>query len=167
MINKLNFIFVTFFGIGKIKFASGTAASLLTAIILFYLFHIIYTSKIIILLLLLFIFFYSFYAVKYYIENKDDKDPKEIVIDEVIGQSIPLYLYEISHGINEDPQEVFLFYIYIFILFRFFDIKKPFPVSFFDKNYKNSFGVIFDDVVAGLYVTLTLIIFMIIRTKFF
>ena len=109
MINKFNFIFVTFFGIGKIKFASGTAASLLTAIILFYLFHILNFSKILILIILIFIFFYSFFAVKKYIENKDEKDPKEVVVDEVIGQSIPLYLYEISHGINKDLNEAFLF----------------------------------------------------------
>ena len=50
---------------------------------------------------------------------------------------------------------------------RYFDIKKPFPVSFFDKKFKNSFGVIIDDVVAGLYVVLTLIIFMVIKSKFF
>ena len=167
MINKFNFIFVTFFGIGKIKFASGTAASLLTAIILFYLFHILNFSKILILIILIFLFFYSFFAVKKYIENKDEKDPKEVVVDEVIGQSIPLYLYEISHGINKDLNEAFLFYIYIFILFRFFDIKKPFPINFIDKKYKNSFGVIFDDVAAGLYTVLTLIIFMVLKTKFF
>ena len=167
MINKFNFIFVTFFGIGKIKFASGTAASLLTTIILFYLFHILNFSKILILIILIYIFFYSFFAVKKYIENKDEKDPKEVVVDEVVGQSIPLYLYEISHGINKDLNEAFLFYIYIFILFRFFDIKKPFPINFIDKKYKNSFGVIFDDVVAGLYTVLTLIIFMVLKIKFF
>jgi len=167
MINKFNFIFVTFFGIGKIKFASGTAASLLTTIILFYLFHILNFSKILILIILISIFFYSFFAVKKYIENKDEKDPKEVVVDEVVGQSIPLYLYEISHGTNKDLNEAFLFYIYIFILFRFFDIKKPFPINFIDKKYKNSFGVIFDDVVAGLYTVLTLIIFMVLKTKFF
>ena len=60
-----------------------------------------------------------------------------------------------------------LFYLYIFILFRYFDIKKPFPINFFDKKFKNSLGVILDDVLAGLYVVLTLIIFMIIKSKFF
>ena len=43
---------------------------------------------------------------------------------------------------------------------------KPFPVSFFDKNFKNSFGVIMDDVMAGLYVVLTLVCFMIIKSNF-
>ena len=102
-----------------------------------------------------------------YIKYNENKDPKEIVVDEFIGQSIPIYLYEIAHGITKDPQQSILFYSYIFILFRFFDIKKPFPVSYFDKKFKNSFGVIIDDVVAGLYVVLTLIIFMVIKSTFF
>ena len=116
---------------------------------------------------LLLIFVYSFYAVNEYIKNNKNKDPKEVVIDEFIGQSIPIYLYEIAHGTMKSSQEAILFYLYIFILFRYFDIKKPFPVSYIDKKFKNSFGVIFDDIVAGLYVVLTLIIFMIIKSKFF
>ena len=113
------------------------------------------------------IFFYSFYAVSTYIKKSENKDPKEVVIDEFIGQSIPIYLYEIAHGAIKNSEEAVLFYLYIFILFRYFDIKKPFPVSYFDKKFKNSFGVIFDDVVAGLYVVLTLIIFMVIKSNFF
>ena len=116
---------------------------------------------------MLLIFIYSFYAVSEYIKDNENKDPKEVVIDEFIGQSIPIYLYEISHKTIKDPQEAVLFYLYIFILFRYFDIKKPFPVSYFDKKFKNSFGVILDDVVAGLYVVLTLIIFMFVKSKFF
>ena len=72
-----------------------------------------------------------------------------------------------SHGANKNLEETFLYYIYIFVLFRFFDIKKPFPINILDKRFKNSFGVIFDDVLAGIYVVLTLVIFMIIKTKFF
>jgi phosphatidylglycerophosphatase A len=116
---------------------------------------------------LLLIFIFSFYAVSEYIKDNKNKDPKEVVVDEFIGQSIPIYLYEISHGTTKNLIEASLFYLYIFILFRFFDIKKPFPVSYFDKKFKNSFGVIFDDVIAGLYVVLTLIIFMVIKSKFF
>jgi len=52
------------------------------------------------------------------------------------------------------------------LLFRFFDIAKPFPVSFFDKNFKNSFGVIMDDVIAGFYVVLSLICFMVLSSYF-
>ena len=167
MIKTLNYLFVTCFGIGSFRYAPGTITSLLTTVFLFSLFHIIILSPNIILFILLFVFIYSFYAVSYYIKDNENKDPKEVVVDEFIGQSIPIYLYEVSHGTIKDPQEAALFYLYIFILFRYFDIKKPFPVNFFDKKFKNSFGVILDDVVAGLYVVLTLIIFMIIKAKFF
>ena len=167
MIKTLNYLFVTCFGIGSFRYAPGTITSLITTVFLFSLFHIINLSSNIILITLLLIFIYSFYAVSNYIKDNDNKDPKEVVVDEFIGQSIPIYLYEVSHGTIKDSQEAVLFYLYIFILFRYFDIKKPFPVNFFDKKFKNSFGVIFDDVVAGLYVVLTLIIFMIIKSKFF
>ena len=167
MIKSINYLFVTCFGIGSFKFAPGTITSLLTAIFLYSLFHIINVSSNLILIFLLIVFIYSFYAVSEYIKYNENKDPKEVVVDEFIGQSIPIYLYEIAHGSTKDTNEAVLFYLYIFILFRYFDIKKPFPVSFFDKKFKNSFGVIMDDVVAGLYVVLTLIIFMVIKSKFF
>ena len=166
MIKTINYLFVTCFGIGSFRFAPGTITSLITTIFLFSLFHFINLSSIIVLLILLLVFIYSFYAISEYIRYNENKDPKEIVVDEFIGQSIPIYLYEISHGGVKSSQEAILIYLYIFILFRFFDIKKPFPVNFFDKKFKNSFGVIFDDVIAGLYVVLTLIIFMIIKSKF-
>ena len=113
---------------------------------------------------LILIFIYSFYAVSSHIENNENKDPGEIIIDEFIGQSIPIYLYEISHGTEKTQNEVIIFYGICFILFRYFDIMKPFPVSFFDKNFKNSFGVIMDDVCAGFYVVLSLICFMILKS---
>ena len=167
MIKTLNYLFVTCFGIGSIRFAPGTITSLITTIFLYSLFHIINLSNNAILIILLIVFIYSFYAVSEYIKYNENKDPKEVVVDEFIGQSIPIYLYEIAHGSAKEPHEAALFYFYIFILFRYFDIKKPFPVSVFDKKFKNSFGVIMDDVVAGLYVVLTLIIFMVIKSKFF
>ena len=167
MIKTFNYLFVTCFGIGSFRFAPGTITSFVTTIFLFSLFHIINLSSNIVLISLSLIFVYSFYAVSEYIKDNKNKDPKEVVIDEFIGQSIPIYLYEIAHGTIKNSQEAALFYLYIFILFRNFDIKKPFPVSYFDKKLKNSFGVIIDDVVAGLYVVLTLIIFMVIKSKFF
>ena len=167
MIKTFNYLFVTCFGIGSFRYAPGTITSLITTVFLFSLFHILNLSSNIILITLLLIFIYSFYAVSNYIKDNDNKDPKEVVVDEFIGQSIPIYLFEVSHGTIKDTQEAILFYLYIFILFRYFDIKKPFPVNFFDKKFKNCFGVILDDVVAGLYVVLTLIIFMIIKAKFF
>ena len=166
MIKKFNSLFVTMFGIGKIKMIPGTVGSLITIIILYILFHALDISSNLILLVLIVIFIYSFTAVASYTENSENKDPKEIVIDEFIGQSIPIYLYEISHGTEKSPDEAIIFYVVCFVLFRFFDIKKPFPVSFFDRNFKNSFGVIMDDVCAGLYVVLSLICFMVLSSYF-
>ena len=167
MIKTFNYLFVTCFGIGSFRFAPGTITSFVTTIFLYSLFHIINLSNNIILIALVLIFIYSFYAVSEYIKENENKDPKEIVVDEFIGQSIPIYLYEMAHGTMKNPQESVIFYLYIFILFRYFDIKKPYPVNYIDKKFKNSFGVIIDDVVAGLYVVLTLIIFMIVKLKFF
>ena len=166
MIKTFNTLFVTMFGIGKIKMIPGTFGSLATIIILFILFHTLNISSNLILLVLIVIFIYSFSAVASHTKNSENKDPKEIVIDEFIGQSIPIYLYEISHGTEKSPNEAIIFYAICFVLFRFFDIKKPFPVSFFDRNFKNSFGVIMDDVCAGLYVVLSLICFMVLSSYF-
>ena len=160
MLNKINFMFVSLFGIGKIKKIPGTFGSLFTTLFLFFSFHILNVSANIILFSVIIIFFISFYAVNIYIKDLSNKDPKEVVIDEVIGQSIPLYLYEISHNISKDSNDALKFYLIIFILFRFFDIVKLFPVNYFDKNFKNSFGVIMDDVCAGFYVVLVLILYM-------
>ena len=164
MIKTFNSFLVTMFGLGKIKFMPGTFGSLATTIFLFYLFHTLKVSSNIILVGLIVIFVYSFYAVSTHIEGSANKDPGEIIIDEFLGQSIPIYLYEISHGTTKENNEAIVYYALFFILFRYFDIMKPFPVNFFDKNFKNSFGVIMDDICAGFYVVLTLVCFMIIKS---
>ena len=94
----------------------------------------------------------------------ENKDPKEVVIDEFIGQSIPICLYEIAHHTTKETNEILTFYFIMFILFRIFDITKPYPVSYYDKNFKNSFGVIMDDVCAGLYVVAVLVLYMVLNT---
>ena len=152
------------FGLGKIKFMPGTLGSLATTIILFYLFHKLNISSNIILIGWIIIFIYSFYAVSSHTKKSKNKDPGEIIIDEFLGQSIPIYLYEISHGTTKESNEAIVYYAVFFILFRYFDIMKPFPVNLFDKNFKNSFGVIMDDICAGFYVVLTLVCFMIIKS---
>jgi phosphatidylglycerophosphatase A len=164
MINTLNTLFVTMFGLGKIKFIPGTFGSLATIIILYICFHILQINSGIIFLGLILIFIYSFSAVTRHTKNNENKDPGEIIIDEFIGQSIPIYLYEISHGTSNEPDQAIIIYFVCFILFRYFDIMKPFPVSYFDQKHKNSFGVIMDDVCAGFYVVLSLICFMILKS---
>ena len=164
MIKTFNSLFVTMFGLGKIKFIPGTFGSLATTIILYYFFHVLNISSNIILVGLIIIFAYSFYAVSTHIKDSDNKDPGEIIIDEFLGQSIPIYLYEVSHGTTKENNDALIYYVIFFVLFRYFDIMKPFPVSFFDKNFKNSFGVIMDDICAGFYVVLSLVCFMLIKS---
>tara|TARA_Y100000591_G_scaffold15732_1_gene11880 strand:+ start:223 stop:693 length:471 start_codon:yes stop_codon:yes gene_type:complete len=154
------------FYLGKVPKIPGTFGSLATIIILYIFFHILNLSSILILIGLIVIFIFSFLSIAIHIRNSENKDPKEVVIDEFIGQSIPIFLYEISHGTEKSTDEAVMFYSFCFILFRFFDILKPFPVSYFDKNFKNSFGVIMDDVCAGFYVVLFLICFMLLRSYF-
>jgi phosphatidylglycerophosphatase A len=161
MLNKINFLFVTLFGIGKIKIVPGSFASLATTLFLFFLFHVLNVSPNIVLFLVIIIFFISLYAVNIFIKDLTNKDPKEVVIDEFIGQSIPICLYEVAHNIPKETDQILKFYFIMFILFRIFDITKPYPVSYFDKNFKNSFGVIMDDVCAGLYVVAILVLYMI------
>ena len=161
MINRINFLFVTLFGIGKIKKIPGSIASLATTLFLFFLFHILNISPNIILIALIIIFLISLYAVNIFIKDLENKDPKEVVIDEFIGQSIPICLYEISHEGAKETSQVLTFYFIMFILFRIFDITKPFPVSYYEKNFKNSLGVIMDDVCAGLYVVAILVLYMV------
>tara|TARA_B100000029_G_scaffold191605_1_gene189562 strand:- start:4382 stop:4876 length:495 start_codon:yes stop_codon:yes gene_type:complete len=164
MINRIIFLFVTLFGIGKITKIPGSVASLVTTLFLFFLFHILYVSPNIVLISIIIIFFISLYAINIFIRNLDNKDPKDVVIDEFIGQSIPICLYEIAHVGSKETAQILTFYFIIFILFRIFDITKPYPVSYYDKNFKNSFGVIMDDVCAGLYVVAVLVLYMVITS---
>ena len=166
MIKTINTLFVTMICLGKVPKIPGTFGSLATVIILYIFFHILNLSSNLVLIFLVVVFILSFPAVAHHIKDNENKDPREVIIDEFIGQSIPIYLYEISHGTEKSPNEALIFYSICFVLFRFFDIAKPFPVSFFDKNFKNSFGVIMDDVIAGFYVVLSLICFMVLSSYF-
>ncbi len=166
MINRINLIFVTFLGVGYTKPAPGSMASLLTSILFFFLFNYYISLKyfFFLCLFMVFIFIYSLYAIKA-VENKfEKKDANQIVIDEVIGQSIPIFLIEyVVYLQSQSFGSDFYLYLLSFLLFRFFDILKPFPIGYFDKNYKNSFGILFDDVLAGIY---SLIIVLLV-IKFF
>ena len=164
MLNKIIFLFVTLFGIGKINKIPGSIASLATTLLLFVLFHILNISPNFILISLIVIFFISLYVVNLFIKNLTNKDPKEVVIDEFIGQSIPICLYEVAHEGSKSTNDILTFYFIMFILFRIFDITKPYPVSYYDKNFKNSFGVIMDDVCAGLYVVAVLVLYVVITS---
>ena len=164
MFKKINYLFVTMIGIGSLSRIPGSIASLTTTIILFIFFNFFNFSPNLILFFVILIFFVSIYAINKFIEDKDNKDPKEVVIDELIGQSIPICLYEVAHTQPKEANEVLTTYFLMFILFRVFDITKPYPVSYYDKNFKNGFGVIMDDVCAGLYVVGILVLYMVITS---
>ena len=161
---KINILISTFFGNGYITRIPGTFTSLSTLIILYISFEILQFKNLNYILILYSItFFYSFYAVMDSETEFENKDPRQIVIDEVLGQAMPLILivYLSSKNLINIPVEIY--YLLSFILFRFFDIVKPFPVSYFDKQHKNFFGIIMDDIMAGLY---TMLIIYLISLKF-
>ncbi len=155
-------MFVSMFGIGSISKISGSIASLITVLLLLLLFKYLNISASNFLIFLIVIFIISIFSINKYIEDKDNKDPKEVVIDEFIGQSIPICLYEIGHPNTNSLMETVTIYFVIFILFRVLDITKPYPVSYYDKNFKNGFGVVMDDICAGLYVVAILVTYMIL-----
>ena len=166
MINKFNYYFVTLLIFGdSVQKYRGTWASLFTVLFLFIIIYFLKISVFIVSILLLIILFYSYFAITTTLKDFKDSDPQEIVIDEFVGQSIPIILFEIFHGdINYSAYEALQIYLWFFLLFRVFDGLKPFPIDYVDKKFKNSFGILFDDILAGIYVVLCLILFMIGRT---
>ena len=84
MLKKINFLFVTLFGIGKISKIPGSIASLVTTVFLFFLFHVVNISANIILVSIIVVFFISLWSVSIFIKALDNKDPNEVVIDEFI-----------------------------------------------------------------------------------
>ena len=165
MTKKINLIFVTFLGVGYIKIAPGTFASLITSIIFFYLFRLYISIEhfLILCLIMILVFTYSLYAIKTVENEFEQKDARQIVIDEVIGQSIPILFIEyIVYSQNQSFGADLYLYVISFFLFRFFDILKPFPIRYFDKNYKNSFGIMFDDVLAGVYSSIVILLLIIL-----
>ena len=164
MLKIINTAFVTMFGVGKLPKIPGSYASLITVIFLYILFHMLSVPADIFLFFLVAIFIISLFAINLFIKDLTNKDPKEVVIDELIGQSIPICLYEVAHTQPKEVNEVLTTYFLMFILFRVFDITKPYPVSYYDKNFKNGLGVIMDDVCAGLYVVGILVFYMVITS---
>ena len=158
MIKKLNLLMLTMLGIGNSKYAPGTVASFITCLIYICFFN--FQINIIFLILSVsLIVIYSVYSIDKFENSFPEKDAKEIVIDEFIGQSIPvLTIYSFLENASID---VFILYTFIaFILFRFFDICKPYPINKIDQNMKNGFGVILDDMVAGIYSIIVLLTFI-------
>ena len=160
---KINILISTFFGNGYVSKIPGTFTSLTTLIILYLLFEVCEFKNLNYILILYSIIFFSFYAVMDTEHEFEKKDPRQIVIDEVLGQSLPIILIVYLSSNNLISISVEIYYLISFLLFRFFDIVKPFPVSYFDKKHKNFFGIIMDDIMAGIY---SMIIIYLISIKF-
>ena len=97
-------------------------------------------------IIILVTFFYSLIFLQRTLDSFSNEDPKEIVIDEFIGQLLPLIICNGN----------LLLILLSFLTFRFFDISKLFPANIFDKKIKGAMGIIGDDVVAGIYSFITI-----------
>ena len=176
MIDKIGVSILTMFGVGYFKYAPGTAASFITCVI-YYIFLIagfsLHNNKIYLVCFLIIVFFYSIIIIYKLSRLFKKKDPKEIVIDEFFGQSIPLFFYfliarfqwitkrgQVDYDTFLENPELWIFLS--FILFRIFDIFKPYPINIIDKKVKNGLGVMLDDIIAGIYATIIVIILFIL-----
>jgi phosphatidylglycerophosphatase A len=160
MIKKINILILSMFGIGYSKYAPGTVASFITSLIFVYFFN--YKINFIFLILCVtLIFIFSIYSIDKFKNSFDEVDSKVIVIDEFVGQSIPILT--IYNLIPKNNITSFIFYVVIsFALFRFFDIIKPYPINKVDKVMKNGFGVMLDDVIAGVYSSTIILVILLI-----
>ena len=142
--------FSTIFGIGHIPIAPGTFGSIFAILIWCIFINMLSISYFIILFLL--ILSISFYITGIYLEKFKKKDPSEVIIDEFLGQSIPLIFI-----FNLNAFEVLV----AFVSFRFFDIYKIYPINKAEE-IEGSYGVILDDIIAGIYALIVLMIYKIV-----
>ena len=165
MIDKIGLSLLTMFGIGYFKYAPGTAASFITCLIYYILWlsdFSLHSNKIYLVFFLIIILFYSIIIIDKLSHLFKKKDPREIVVDEFVGQSIPLMSFIFSADtfvpIGEKTDNLIIFILLSFVLFRLFDIAKPFPINIVDKKMKNGVGVMLDDIIAGIYSTIVIYI---------
>ena len=159
-LRKFSHLSSTFFGVGLLPKAPGTWGSFAA---LFLFFGLIYL-QICFLLYFLFVIFFSIASIIICeIASKDlvEKDQKTIVIDEVAGAGLSFlfipFLGIYNFSTLEWQKESYLAALILIILFRFFDILKPYPISFIDREFKSGFGIVLDDLVAGVFAGLTLL----------
>ena len=142
--------------IGKIKYAPGTFASLVTCLLFLFLINIFNFT--VLFLVTLIIFCYSFVAINNSFDEFRSEDPQEIVIDEVVGQMLTLLAIPIYETLY--PLPTIYYCASVFLLFRLFDVWKPYPINYVDNNIKGSLGIMLDDIVASVYsITILIVIF--------
>ncbi|AGJ02999.1 phosphatidylglycerophosphatase A family protein [Rickettsia prowazekii] len=176
--------FTTFYYIGKIKYCPGTFGSIAAFPVTYSLIYFVVHHKIIIpfsnltlgeaqlvsifiinfIICLIFLMF-GIYFTKIYLNYTNLQDPKEVVIDEVVGQMLTIVLVFFSALFANEShlmkyysqltRNIILLFILPFCLFRFFDIVKPWPINWFDKNIKGSIGIMLDDLLAAIFAAIT------------
>ena len=147
-----SFSIATFFGVGHSKIAPGTFGSLATLPLAYYITNNFGVWGV---ALAVFIIFIIGTMVTTEVLRHTPHDPGFVVIDEVAGQL--LTFISVAPYLNNHLND---WHIYLtgFILFRIFDIFKPQPVRWADRNIENAWGVMLDDIIAGTYATLILYI---------
>lgn len=133
----------TWFGLGLIPTAPGTWGSLGAIPVALALY--LSTNIAIYALGIVAITIIGYWAADNFEKSTQSHDSKLIVIDEVAGQW--LTLLPAFYFLGPEPLSITL----AFILFRVFDIIKPWPISYIDKNVKGALGVMGDDIIAGLF----------------
>lgn len=146
MVNKLANWFSTVLKIGYLPIAPGTWGSLVAVVIWFLIIES--TSTITFITAIIIIFILGVYTSSITERHLAQKDPSIIVIDEWVGQWIALLFI---------PKSL-LWGLVAFALFRLFDIWKPYPIKLLDK-YPKGWGIMLDDVLAGVYALLVLSVF--------
>jgi phosphatidylglycerophosphatase A len=130
----------TFFYIGRLPLAPGTWGSLVTTVLVYFIKPYWQAPVYVQIAAIVMVFVLGIPAASAAEKHFNKKDPRPCVIDEVAGQMVGLLL--IPHSVS--------FYIAGFLLFRLFDILKPFPVRNAEK-IPGGFGIMLDDIAAGLY----------------
>lgn len=148
-------IVATYFGLGLSPKAPGTVGSFGTLPLAFILAY--FTGIYGIVAVATICFIAGVLATDVIIRDQKEKDPGKVVIDEVVGQLLAFsfvcdYLYQNLHN--------WWIYLFGFAAFRFFDICKMGPVKWFDAKMKNAYGVMLDDVCAGLMAAFILWLFV-------
>lgn len=154
---SLSKIIATFFGVGYFPVAPGTLTSLI--VVLLYKFYLHSLSWPFYLLLLFFLFSVGvFTSTKYSLEIKKN-DPRRIVIDEAFGQLLVLFQIGESWGTGWLPL------LSCFLLFRIFDIIKPFPIKKVETLPKG-WGIVMDDLVAAVYAGVIINLYLLLKLYF-
>lgn len=148
MPDKILLIIATWFGVGLIPFAPGTWGSLAALPFAAWAYS---QGPIFSCLALLTIFIFSIPVSGRASRLMKMEDPSPVVIDEVAGIFVTLFLVPISWtGV-----------VIGFILFRIFDILKPFPVGLIDRKVRGGAGIVLDDIMAGIYANVGLWVILI------